>query len=181
MHINLIEMPIDIFKPTINLDNVQEMLTESQQNLTENAVKCKEFITLHMKSRKNIGPPNMAELMSFLNMNMESKLINGNDCCDDYANSMQCASKEKLLRHNDKPNAMKDGDNDNANCLPNESVLQQLPFGLDQCIDIAKLYFDSQIKEMEIRITSQIETELRAIEQRQNDKLDKIIKMLSDK
>lgn len=168
MHINLIELPFNIFKPSIDLNNVENMLADSTQSLSDNAEKCKQFIKLHMGSGRNAGPPNMSQLMSFVNMQIGEKLTTG----DNFENLIKNDTEDIK----EKPSSTTNHDRA-------ESALHdiKLPFGLDHSVDIVKAYFDVKLHEMEQRITNNFEQRLTAMEIKNDEKLNQILEILLQK
>lgn len=139
------------------------MLADSTHSLSDNAEKCKQFMKLHMSSGRNTGPPNMEQLMSFVNLQITEKLT---------------GDTESLVKNdaedvNEKPSST-------TNHERAESSLHdiKLPFGLEHSVDIAKTYFDVKLHEMEQRITSNIEKRLTAIETKNDEKLNRILDLL---
>lgn len=168
MHISLAEVPFNLFKPSIDLNNVETMLADSTQSLSVNAEKCKQFIGLHMASGRNTGPPNMAQLMSFVNMQIGEKLITA------------VAENEMALNN---PHERPEKPSSTTNHHQREDALHdiKLPFGLEQSVDIAKAYFDVKLQELEQRITCKFEQRLAAMESKHDEKLNQILKLLLQK
>lgn len=163
MHINLVELPFNLFKSSIDLNNVEAMLADSTNSLSDNAEKCKQFIKLHMGSGRNTGPPNMAQLMSFVNLQISEKLTGDTDSL----------IKNDTENVNEQPSST-------TNHERAESSLQdiKLPFGLEHSVDIAKTYFDVKLHQMEQRITNNLEKRLTAMELKNDEKLNKILELL---
>lgn len=159
MHINLAELSFDLFKPSIDLNAVETMLADSTHSLSDNAEKCKQFIKLHMGSCRHTGPPNMAQLMSFVNLQIGEKLT---------------VDTENLSK-NDAEDVFEKPSSTTNDKRPESSLHDiRLPLGLEHSVDIAKTYFDVKLHEMEQRITSNIEQRLTAME----TKINRILELL---
>lgn len=152
----LTEKPLDLFQPSINIDNVQAILSQSNLNLSSNAEKCKEFIKLHMNSNagKN-GPPNMSALMSF--MNQKVGMPSGSKQCE--------TGSESELNGNDVSSKT-------------ESSQRNRTTAIEAGIDLAKLYIDNKLMEFEQNLTRTINERFDEIERRQNEQFQMIVAML---
>lgn len=166
MHINLVELPFDLFRPSIDLNNVETMLADSTHSLSDNAEKCKQFIKLHMASGRNTGPPNMSQLLSFVNLQIGEKLTAGGDFESPIKNDTEDV-KERPSSTTNHERAEQSSMND-----------IKLPFGFQHTVDIAKTYFDVKLQEMEQRITSKFEQRLTAMEIKNDEKFNRILELL---
>lgn len=154
-------------QPNIDLAEVQARLADSPHTLSTNAEKCKEFITRHMSlsasARTNAPlPPNMDQLMTFINMKLNNKSTDEND------HSINVDDECSKLSADDAPSTTKGSSafTDPVN-----------PVGME----MAKMYLDGRLREMEQEITTRIEGKLLEIEQRQSAKLDRILLLLGEK
>lgn len=154
VHMYLIEIPQNIVCPSIDFDHVQNMLSESNCNISENAEKCKEFIKMHMNSNQIIGgPPTIASLMSFVNSKMY-KLTK-----DTNVTSEQESEKEST-----EDTATFDETN-----------------GQSANINWIKVYIDAKVKEIENSILRKIDERFNSIEHTQNKQFEHILKLLNEK
>lgn len=165
----LIEMQSNIFPPSINIDNVQSILSQSNQNLSSNAEKCKEFIKMHMKSNAGMnGPPNMAALMSFINHKIESttKLIV----------SPECSTSSSNINH--LPTSVSEQTNNNN--ISEESNQFTSTTRIEAGIDMAKLYIDNKLINLEQNIMKTIDKRFDEMEKRQNEQFQLIMATLQN-
>lgn len=145
-------------KPSVNFENVQQMLAGSE--LSPSAEKCKSFLQSYMGTKNEAGPPSMATLMSMMNSNFQQKLSINEDPAESSDNAAV----------NSKPNMQMLMSLLNSNILQNPQSEEQAgttnsadPF-TDSNLKIMKLYIDQRLSEMESNI---------------NRKLDKILEILS--
>lgn len=136
----------------INFENVQNMLSNSNYKLSENAEKCKKFLENYMSTKntlKNPGPPNMQMLLSLVNSNIEKKNL---------------ASLKNTINadiENKNCDIMS-----NSSCDTESSQSNNIKEYIDKKFIDLQIYFDERLKR---------------IEQEQNEKLNKIIKILENK
>lgn len=158
----LSEQPVNIFQPSVNIDNVSEYLSDSNRDLSENATKCKEFIQMHMNSNKSTGPPNMAALMSFINGKVEDKF-----------SEIDAKITDEIIVTKPVENGEK---NEQKTCA--SAGIGSLPLGLETSIDLVKGYFDSKFHDIEVKLMNKIDEGFRELQKNQDDKFDQILTML---
>lgn len=164
----LLEIKVDPFQPSINIEHVQEMLAQSHHDLSANAEKCKEFIKHHMRTnRTGGGPPNMAQLMSFITQKVETTL------------NIAATTTEPNAQKSTTEYVTLDGNNGNGGNTNNGNV-NKIPYGLEHSVELAKLYFDHKLMEMETRLTNKIDERLDRMEAKQKKRFDEIIELLRD-
>lgn len=152
IHAYIQKQSLNIFKPKIDMEDVQRRLSEMPTDLSDSATRCKNFLNMHMSASRSAEPPNMESLMSFINSKMKIDEMKGNGLSlESNLNTSGCEESSKTS--------------------PTSS-------STSFSIDMAKMYFDTQIQAAEQRITTIIEKRIEDLEHRQMQKLDQIILMI---
>lgn len=149
---------INILAPQIDIEKVQEMLAD--QSLSDNAKRCQQFMTNFMQANPNSGPPNLQTILGLISGTLDECLGEEVEVQSDNVVSSSAAEKN----------------------LPNEKTATgRDSTDLVHTVQVIKSYFDAKTKQIEDNIMKQVDERLRAMETRQNEKLDEILKLLKDK
>lgn len=159
----LTDKPINIFQPSINIGNVSEYLSDSHRDLSENAIKCKEFMQMHMNANKSSGPPNMAALMSFINGKFEEK----------FSEVDSSIAQEVYV-----PKTVDNGENGEQKKKCANPSMGALPLGLESSIDLVRTYFDSKFRDIEKKLMSKIDERFIELQTKQDEKFNQILTLL---
>lgn len=157
---NMKALADSIFAPTIDFNNVQNILAESKNKLTPDAERCRKFVQSYASSKTTLRPPNLDSIISMMNGN----LLN---------NTSTVANKGSGEYSSETSNV-----EPNYNSTCKEQNIKSQPIGeANEIFKPIMDYVDSTISEMEKRIQSRIDE----LERRQHMKLDKILELLNNK
>lgn len=177
-------MQLNFYQPSINIENVQAILSQSNQNLSSNAEKCKEFIKMHMNSNagKN-APPNMAALMSFINQKIEStteSILSASSECSSTSSSSTIADVDSNHLTTKTNSQHIDNNNISADLNQSKSTTRNRTTAIEAGIDLAKLYIDNKLMNLEQNIMKTINKRFDDIEKRQNEQFQLIMGSLQN-
>lgn len=144
----------NMIRPSINMDNVEQILSESKKEISEDAIKCKKLLGTYMAagSTSNSIENTFQKLLTNFTTSFERNLKVDN-------------SDESDL---------------NKNITTDSTSSMFSAIGIDRSIQVAKEYIDLKLEAMENRIISKIEEKFVELEKRQNEKLDRILHILTE-